>query len=224
MQQSILLRLSLFFFSHDIQSWIVDCIRFPPLQHYTEKADVWSFGVVLWELVTRLEPYGETTSWQVAIQVAQRGAEMLFSPVYMQELSRWPPTYVELLRACLELDQHVSIFFSLENDIFPFSSFKKIYAFFFGKGGTRRACFVEKTSSFSLSPFSFILSCWQRRPSFDEILQGFSEMEHPDEWSSSKRKFPPLRICTTLLSPLEKKTSARFPNLNLLILFFFCIP
>lgn len=36
-------------------------------QSYNEKSDVWSFGVVLWELATGQEPWAEASPMQVGI-------------------------------------------------------------------------------------------------------------------------------------------------------------
>jgi len=40
-------------------------------ERYTEKADVFSFGVVLWELVTREDPYQGMATFQIVIEVGQ---------------------------------------------------------------------------------------------------------------------------------------------------------
>jgi mitogen-activated protein kinase kinase kinase 9 len=42
-------------------------------QRYTEKADVFSFGIIMWELASRLPPYQDMNGWQVAQEVAKNG-------------------------------------------------------------------------------------------------------------------------------------------------------
>lgn len=42
-------------------------------QRYTEKADIYSYGIILWELLTREVPYGEMQQIQVAIAVLTTG-------------------------------------------------------------------------------------------------------------------------------------------------------
>ena len=46
------------------------------LQHrsYTQKVDVYSFGIVLWELITGLLPYPSMTAVQAAFAVVNKGA------------------------------------------------------------------------------------------------------------------------------------------------------
>lgn len=39
-------------------------------KEYTEKADVFSFGIILWEIATRQPPYRNLTAVQVGLQVA----------------------------------------------------------------------------------------------------------------------------------------------------------
>jgi len=41
--------------------------------HYTHKADVYSFAICLWEMVTRKRPYGTLKPYQVVISVAAEG-------------------------------------------------------------------------------------------------------------------------------------------------------
>jgi hypothetical protein len=62
-------------------------------ERYTFKADVWSYGVVLWELVSRESPYRGQASLRVASNVAF-GAWRLRCPSYT------PHDLAELTRAC----------------------------------------------------------------------------------------------------------------------------
>lgn len=36
---------------------------------YTEKADVYAFGIILWEILTRLEPYEDKEPMQIVVEV-----------------------------------------------------------------------------------------------------------------------------------------------------------
>lgn len=42
--------------------------------HYTEKADIYSYGIVLWELLSRECPYTKLDGIQVAMAVLNKGA------------------------------------------------------------------------------------------------------------------------------------------------------
>ncbi|KAL6066360.1 Tyrosine-protein kinase BTK [Balamuthia mandrillaris] len=45
-------------------------------QKYNAKTDVWSFGVVLWEIFARRDPYPNVSPVQVAIEVASKGMRL----------------------------------------------------------------------------------------------------------------------------------------------------
>lgn len=58
---------------------------------YNEKADVFSFGILLWELLTAKVPYSDLTPLQAAVGVVHKGLR----PVVPDSL---PPRVSELLR------------------------------------------------------------------------------------------------------------------------------
>ena len=43
---------------------------------YTLSADTWSFGVIVWELITREEPWASVNPFAIAFQVAMEGTRL----------------------------------------------------------------------------------------------------------------------------------------------------
>lgn len=60
---------------------------------YGQKADVFSFAIVLWELLTCKVPYAELTPLQAAVGVVQKGLRPPIPP-------GTPPALAELMQQC----------------------------------------------------------------------------------------------------------------------------
>lgn len=60
---------------------------------YSEKADVFSFGILLWELVARKLPFFGMQPMQVGIAVSQRGLRPTMPP-------KTPEPLIKLIKAC----------------------------------------------------------------------------------------------------------------------------
>eukprot|EP01048_Picozoa_sp_COSAG05_P010947 COSAG05_NODE_998_length_6249_cov_30.416260_3_plen_798_part_00 len=64
---------------------------------YTLSADVWSFGVVVWEILTHRRPYENLTAYAVTYQVASEGLTPNTSAV---EIDRHPAYWRDLMNDC----------------------------------------------------------------------------------------------------------------------------
>lgn len=62
-------------------------------QKYSVKADVYSFGIVMWEVCTRMDPYTGVAPFQVVVQVATSGLRPGIPPFC-------PQAWLELMTEC----------------------------------------------------------------------------------------------------------------------------
>lgn len=67
---------------------------------YSEKADVFSFGILLWELLTGKIPYNDMTPLQAAVGVVQKGLRPPLPP-------NCPPPLADMMRLCWQRDPAV---------------------------------------------------------------------------------------------------------------------
>ncbi len=63
-------------------------------KQYTEKADVYAFGIILWEILTRLEPYEDKEPMQIVVEVVNDGLRPTIPAEYKDN------ALVGLMRAC----------------------------------------------------------------------------------------------------------------------------
>mmetsp|Transcript_24577 Transcript_24577/g.38321 ORF Transcript_24577/g.38321 Transcript_24577/m.38321 type:complete len:730 (-) Transcript_24577:176-2365(-) len=71
-----------------------ECFR---SEEYTEKADVYSFGVILWELVTAQVPWSDLSHWSITYQVGMAGKRLAIP-------DNVPKTAKKMMQSCFEND------------------------------------------------------------------------------------------------------------------------
>jgi mitogen-activated protein kinase kinase kinase 9 len=60
---------------------------------YTEKADIYSYGIILWEIASREAPYKTLNGYQVSVEVVERKLR----PVVQSD---WPRPFTSLMERC----------------------------------------------------------------------------------------------------------------------------
>ena len=64
---------------------------------YTEKADVFSYGIILWELLTRQPPYYGIDGTEVSLKVVK---EDLRPEIKVDQEKSAPPEFIDLMKRC----------------------------------------------------------------------------------------------------------------------------
>lgn len=86
---------------------------------YTEKADVYAFGIILWEILTRLEPYEDKEPMQIVVEVVNDNLRPTLPPPFCDsplvslmkdcwgENPEQRPSFDKILERLIEIDARV---------------------------------------------------------------------------------------------------------------------
>ena len=72
---------------------------------YNNKTDVWSFGVVQYEIMARKVPYEGKDPVHIATSVAL--GELSLVPEILEKSDTYPPILVKIIQSCLQFDAEV---------------------------------------------------------------------------------------------------------------------
>ena len=69
---------------------------------YNRKTDVWSYGVVIYEILTAKIPYAGVVSTEAAVGIMMNNLSLI--PEIEQNASVYPAILVHLVKVCLQFD------------------------------------------------------------------------------------------------------------------------
>lgn len=145
-------------------------------EEYTEKADIYSFGVILWELLTRKQFFGE---YKFLSEIEEKIISGQRPAIPDTKECRAVPEYIELLQECWDGGTFVfSPFFHHSPFIFHLSKRKSFLPLFENVNDIIISRLKKTLFSFSYCnhfafmcfiPFFFVLLDPKKRPTFEAI-------------------------------------------------------